>query len=108
MGVPSSFARVSPGATFTPTPTEPVSAAELKALLRVTSVAEDTFITSLCTRARLMAEKLTGRTIMKASWYAFWDFIPGASKEWWDGTRDGFIGAEQVSALELPRPPLIS
>ncbi len=107
MGVPSSFTRVSAGAALDTVPAEPVLAADLKAWLRVTSSAEDALLGQLCVRARLMAERLTGRTIKKTRLVASWDQVPGTTRRWWDGVRDGHLGMDQVSALELPLPPLV-
>lgn len=108
MGTPSIFSRVADGEPIDPLPAEPVLAAEVKSFMRVTSAADDTLIGFLIIRARMIAERLTGRTIVKKNLLAYWDFIPGVTRKWWDGVRDGHIGMDQSDALELPRPPLIS
>lgn len=87
---------------------EPITVQDAKSFLRVTHGADDALITSLIKRARLLAEKLTGRTIVKASLLASWDYIPGGPMPWWDGQRDGAIGMFSTPKLALPRPPLIS
>ncbi len=108
MGVPSSFSRLSAGPVLDPVPSEPITAAEVKSFLRVTTSADDALIQSLCSRARLIAERLTGRCIIKQSLYAWWDFVPGKRLDWWDGVKEGPIGGERASSVEIPRPPLIS
>lgn len=68
---------------------EPLTLAEAKAHLRVTSTAEDTLITSLIVAARKHVENLTRRALVSQVWDYFLDAFPG-----W--------------GLELPLPPLIS
>lgn len=113
MGGSSTIPRVGPGSAILDdadvpvTVAEPVTGAELKALLRVTGTAEDSFLAALPVRARLIAERLTGRTIKLAPLNAWWDRLPGHDAGWWDGVRDGAVGAIRASALELPRMPLV-
>lgn len=104
----SAIARVGPGPALSPVPSEVVTTAEVKSFLRVTGNADDALIASLCTRARMIAERLTGRSIIKTSLYAFWDFVPGQGTPWWDGVRDGALSCLSAGYVELPRPPLIS
>ncbi len=68
---------------------EPVTLAEAKAHLRVTTTGEDTLITALIVAARRQVENLTRRALIS---------------QVWDYKRRAFPGW----VLELPLPPLIS
>lgn len=55
---------------------EPVTLAEARAFLRVDDTAEDAFITTLITAARLHVEGTTGRALMAQSWRVVRDNWP--------------------------------
>lgn len=69
--------------------TEPVSLADMKEHLRVTSSDDDDYISGLISAARNYIETITGRSLLEQTWLATFDYT-----EW--------------SCLYLPRPPLIS
>lgn len=101
----SAIVRVTPG---TLVGGEPIDTPTLKAYLRITGSAEDAFISTLCSVARGIAERLTGRCIPKQTLTGWLDFIPYRDREWWDGVREGAINFTRSSYIEMPRPPLIS
>jgi uncharacterized phiE125 gp8 family phage protein len=74
----------------TPPSAEPVTLAEAKAHLKVTSVDEDTLIASLITAARARAEWHTARALITQGWTLWLDAWP----------HDGIV--------EIPLPPLQS
>lgn len=81
---------------YTAPAAEPLSAAEAKAHLRVTTTDEDTLIGSLITASRQRLEEITGRAFISQTWeYALNDFP--------EETRRNPLGA-----IWLPRPPLVS
>lgn len=92
----------------TSTPTEPVTLAELKAHLRITGTAEDTYLTALITSARDMCERITRRTIPQTTLVLWLDNWPCEAIGWWDGVREGPVNGERKDNVELPRPPVIS
>lgn len=90
------------------TGTEPVSMAELKAQLRITSTADDAYLQKLIPRAREVAEKLTRRSIIAQSLTLSLDFKgmqPRGRDEWWDGVREGSILMFTPAQLTLLQPP---
>lgn len=56
---------------------EPITLAEAKAHLRVTSTGEDTLITSLITAAREQAESFTRRKFITQQWRLYYDELAG-------------------------------
>ncbi len=69
---------------------EPVTLEETKVFLRVDDTAEDSFITTLISAARLHIEGSTGRAMISQSWRVLYDNWPQSRK------------------IELPVSPLIS
>lgn len=55
---------------------EPISLAEAKAHLRVTSVSEDALISRLIKTARVLAETMTRRAFITQTWDLFFDEFP--------------------------------
>jgi uncharacterized phiE125 gp8 family phage protein len=58
---------------------EPVTLTEAKTHLRVTEPDDDTYIESLITAARQMAESFTGRALVTQTWVLTLDRFPGSS-----------------------------
>jgi len=75
----------------TPPPTEPVTTAEVKARLRLTTTADDSTIASNIVSAREYAEKVTRRSLAYKSYAYFLDRFPCPG-----------------DPIRLPVPPLIS
>lgn len=69
--------------------TEPVTVAEVKTHLRLTGTSEDTYLGTLITAARYVAENELGRALIAQTWEKTLDEFPQA-------------------AIELPYPPLVS
>lgn len=69
---------------------EPLALAELKMHLRVTSSAEDDYITALGKAARRRVEEMTGRALVNQTWYLYLDHWPAEDR------------------IRLPRAPLSS
>ena len=70
--------------------TEPVTVAEAKSHLRITTSAEDTYIGELISGARAKVEQDTNRSVATTTWDLWWDIPP------------------VLRAIRLPRPPLQS
>jgi gp6-like head-tail connector protein len=91
---------------------EPLSLADAKLHLRVTTDTEDSLISTYIKASRLLCEQHTQRAFITQTWRVFLDAWPATEKgdQWWDGTRQGAIGEmfEEKSELELPRAPLQS
>lgn len=88
----------SPGSTITPyrslvrtvePATEPITLAEAKAHLRVDTDADDTYISSLITVARVYCEERLDTTFVTSTWQAKYDNFP-------------------IWGLVLPRPPMLA
>ena len=95
----------------TPPATEPVTTAELKLFLRIasTDTTEDTLLAEFIKAARIMAEKITKRTIPTTVKTLWLDRFPGDPLGWWDGEREGPIyGNGCKSEIEIPEPPFAS
>lgn len=89
--------------------TEPVSLAEIKSRLRITSTLDDAYLTSAIKEAREYAETLTRRTIVKQKLTASIDFCgapPKGSDPWWDGIRQGSILMFTPGYITLLCPPV--
>lgn len=87
---------------------EPVTLAEAKAHMKIDVNDENDLIASLIVAARIQAEQITRRTIVKKTLKASFDGSFGGELPWWDGTREGALVEFQSSFLELPYPPAIS
>lgn len=70
---------------------EPVTLAEVKARLRLTSTADDALITGLITVAREYAESITFRSLAKKTYAVFFDRFPAP-----------------LDPIRVPNPPLIT
>ncbi len=89
---------------------EPLLIAEAKTHLRVTSSADDAYITELIVAARVAVEEFTGRTLATKTYQLMMDMWPGRRERWWDGTREGTMDLiyEAPRWFTLPVPPLRS
>ena len=70
---------------------EPVTTAEAKTHCRVIGTADDSYIDSLISAARLYVERRTGRALVTQTWDGFLDAFP-----------------DDMDVIELPRFPLVS
>lgn len=95
---------------LTPPAVEPVSLTDFKAFARLDSDADDTLIGIILPSARLHFEETTSRATINQTWRLALDAIGGGAEPWWDGVRDGAIGAlsNRRSWIELPKAPLVS
>ncbi len=75
----------------TPATSEPITVADVKIHLRITSTEDDLMIPSLITAARMQAEHYTKRQFMPATWKLILQDFPGTTGD-----------------IILPRPPLSS
>lgn len=92
---------------------EPITVAEVKAQLRLSTSADDTLITStIIPGVRDFAERHTMTAIPQRTFTAVYDNIHRkgvANVGWFDGTREGSITETMVlRKLEIPLPPLVS
>lgn len=89
---------------------EPITASEVKAFLRIDGSDEDALIASLITVAREKAESYTSRAFITQTWKAYLDCWPVGKGKWWDGVRQLPISEIQgeKQSLEIPMPPLQS
>ncbi len=93
---------------------EPVSVAEAKSHLRISSSADDSYIGTIITASRSLAEQFTKRAFINQTHKIFFDAFPGyASGDeagWWDGVREGRISAAITTkrSIVLPLAPLVS
>ena len=86
----------------------PVTADELREHLREVSDPDATLI-ALIEAAQGYFEEATGKAVIERTEVIVMDAWPsGSLSEWWDGERQGAIGAEAKRFIELPRSPLIS
>ncbi len=90
--------------------TEPVTITEAKTHLRVTSSADDTYITALIKAARVACENYTSTTMAPKTIRLTMDGMPGAPGAWWDGVREGPLSFIQGVANQLvfAYPPLFA
>ena len=66
---------------MTPPASEPLSLAEVKTFLRIDGSADDSILTTLIASARIMAEELTGKSLITQSWkLAYDDAVPACVK----------------------------
>lgn len=91
---------------------EPISAAEAKAHMRISTSGEDALITSLIVAAREYCERLTDRAFINQTWEMWLDRFPvePSRADWWDGVREEPISHSLRARrwLELPKVPLAS
>lgn len=93
---------------------EPVTAAELRAHLNMTSTSElsDADAAVLIAEAREYIEQATGVALISQTWRMTLDNWPGVLEQWWDGVREGSIGSlytpDRAASVEAPRFPLQS
>jgi hypothetical protein len=95
----------------TPPATEPVTAQELRGLLRESvDGLPDAEAESLISTAREYIEEITGLAMIDQSWRLSLDAWPRGREPWWDGVRDGHINVLRggYSQVILPRYPLAS
>ena len=95
----------------TPPASEPVTAAELRGLLRETTDGlPDTEADSLIATAREYIEEVTGLAMIDQTWRLSLDAWPNGREPWWDGVRDGHINIlrGRDGQVTLPRYPLQS
>lgn len=67
---------------------EPVTLAEMQALLRNPPSDENAFISLCITEARAVFETITNIACINQTWKLTLDRWPGGPEPWWDGTRE--------------------
>jgi uncharacterized phiE125 gp8 family phage protein len=89
---------------------EPVTLTEVRAQLALDVTCDDVLLTDFITEARQEIEAVTGVAMARQTWRLSLDAWPQSRGEWWDGVRDGAIGALTASRawVELPKYPLVS
>lgn len=92
---------------------EPVTAAELQTHLRENSTSlTDSVADAFITEARQWIEEVLGCAMITQSWTLTLDAWPAPRMAWWDGVREGYIGAMETEGgrpdVYLPRWPLAS
>lgn len=87
---------------------EPVTLAEVKALLVIADTADDALITAMIPEARAYIEHMAGMALITQGWRLSLDSWPVGGVPWWDGVRQSAISelAGTPRALELPVWPL--
>jgi uncharacterized phiE125 gp8 family phage protein len=91
---------------------EPVTLAEAKLFLRITSNSEDELIKSALVAARRACEKHTRRAFITQTWKMVLDEFPsencGGGEDWWDGVRETSISSSYRTRryFDLPMSPL--
>jgi uncharacterized phiE125 gp8 family phage protein len=94
----------------TPSTVVPVTAAEVKAHLRITDSSSDTYIESLLAVAVDIVERYISRSLMERTVKQWLDFLPGwdTDLDWQDGTFDGpvMFWTDTVRTLELIGVPM--
>ncbi|MBY0427907.1 MAG: head-tail connector protein [Alphaproteobacteria bacterium] len=94
---------------ITPPSSEPLTLAEAKAHLRVSTIDDDTLISGLITATRNVCEEFTARALITQGWRLWLDRFPGDPIPWWDGTREGAYTRLTVNRfINIPRAPLQS
>ncbi len=103
------YVAASPGPEAGVAVVEPVTTAELAAQLRIDETAATDDLTALIATARDLAERITGRAIIRQELIATWDRVPTTPEPWYDGVREGIERRRSVGAIDLPRAaPLVS
>ena len=97
----------------TPPATEPVSVSELKAELKHPGgTDEDASLAMYIAAAREYCEEITGLALITQKWLLTLDRWPADREPWWDGVKQGAMGALAASGraaqVLLPRYPLAS
>jgi uncharacterized phiE125 gp8 family phage protein len=69
--------------------TEPITLTEVKDSLRITTTAQDTFLTQCITDARIYAENYTGRKFITQTIVGYADNFTGNRDNWFTGFRQG-------------------
>ena len=92
---------------------EPITTAEVKAQLRLSTSADDTLIgDTIIPGVRDFAERHTMTAIPKRTFTAVYDNVTtrkASALGWWDGVQQGSVSETViVRKLELPLPPLVS
>lgn len=87
---------------------EPITLAEAKAHLRVTTSVDDAYITELISASRQLIERLTRRALPVQTIELTLDYFPNTNMPWWDGVRDGALASFQSRNLLVPCPPAIT
>lgn len=89
---------------------EPITTAEAKTHLRITTSDDDTYIGNLITAAREKGELYTGMAFITQTWKMFMDDFPFQTKDlWWSGVREASINIfNQRDYFEIPLFPLQS
>ena len=99
---------------LTTTSTEPVSLALLKAALKVSYDADDTYLSTLPKAARETVEKMTRTCVVRKTLELSLDLedFGGAQQGGrsldWEGVREGPISLFSAGEISIPHPPLIS
>lgn len=100
-------------ALVNPPACEPVTLSEFKAHIKHPGGNDEDAILSLyISSAREYCEEVTGLALITQTWLLTLDRWPTEREPWWDGVRDGAIGAlyssSRASDVLLPRYPLQS
>lgn len=91
--------------------TEPITVAEAKAFLHVSSSAEDSLVTALIVAARRYVENYTKRALITQTWRLWLDQFPIEPRtggEMWDGVREEPISFSYQAKrfIEIPKAPV--
>lgn len=91
---------------------EPITLAQVRALLREPPTEDDDFIEECITQAREVFEATTGIACITQTWRLTLDDWPGASREpWWNGVEQlprSELNRSGVDYIPMPRYPLQS
>ncbi len=91
--------------------TEPLTVGALMSALRITSPAQDDYLSNLPMMAREAVELFTGRAIIKKTMRLSLDLedLDTHRDKWWTGVRQGSLNTLfRTNAIKIPSPPLIS
>jgi uncharacterized phiE125 gp8 family phage protein len=86
---------------------EPVTLAQVKEQLRITTTADDTYLNELISIARETLELRLGRAIISQNRTCSFDIFR-QNDPYWDGVRDGSILVFTPAPMRLPMPPVQS
>jgi len=91
-----------------PPASEPVTLADVKAQARVTTSADDAFLTALITVCRKTLEEQLGMAFMSTTIVQTMDAFPGYGQPWWAGTRTAHANVLQAypDTIELMHRPI--